>query len=161
MEENIISKTLAELNIKIKPYIDTATVEHQLGIYIGKYIIDRYLPTLSVDILKSNLVIHVTEEETKIHNELQEKWFSNCDNDNTLEWGVYRKYTKYLNDKYYPKELICYVNHINAENLYEVQKGISHELWNSDICNYHLDPKSIDITHEEYHSIIRLEYAND
>jgi hypothetical protein len=37
------------------------TAEYQLGYYVGREIINRFLPTLSTDMLLSRVVIQVTE----------------------------------------------------------------------------------------------------
>ena len=44
---------------------NSLTSEYQLGYYVGEYIVSRFLPTLSTDIIQSRRVINVSEEDTE------------------------------------------------------------------------------------------------
>jgi chaperonin cofactor prefoldin len=51
-------------------HLETLTMDYQLGYYVGEHIVNRYLPTLSTDILQSRNVIEVSEEDTIENNRL-------------------------------------------------------------------------------------------
>lgn len=114
------------------------SVEFQLGYYIGEYIVLRYLPTLSIDMLTSRKIISVNSDEFRKYNDLDDAWYEKCKlkENNDGEWKALMDFRKEMKNKYLPKKLECYVNYINVENMSEVKKGIMSSLWNCDMSHY-------------------------
>ncbi len=130
------------------------SAEYQLGYYVGEYIYANFLPTLSVDMLKSRKVIKVSDEEENDVKRLNDEWFSkHCGTDdsgnNSAEWKALRAYHKILEDKYLPKELKCHLAPLNVVNEDQFKEGLFHSLWNTDLCHYNIRPKDIVIKHDE------------
>ena len=134
-----------ELRIKRIESIKQLTLEYQLGYYIGEYIVYRYLPTLSIDMMTSRNVISVTSEEQRIYYELDNTWFKKVQSNRNLpdssssapdEWEALIKFRREMERKYLPKKLECHVSALNVENIEELKKGIMSSLWNCDMCHY-------------------------
>ena len=132
------------------------SIVSQLGFYIGEYILMRFLPTLDIYHHDSARTIHVGEEEKIEFNRLEKKWFNERVGGETLKenWVNLLKYQHMLEEKYLPHKLIMYVPFfdIPEENLSEVKEGIRSVLWDSDICNYHIESNDdIEIIIDEFH----------
>lgn len=167
-EREIMAKRMAKnrktLRARIGSYEpaerETNSVERQLGVYIGEFIMDHYLPCLTTDSVGFNTVIKVSEEEEAIHEKYNDEWFSEKDTtEKNRKWNRYLLYRKQLEDIYLPKKLVCKVSKIESiTDMKELKEGIAAVLWNSDGCHYDTDLDAIEIVTEKYKSIITLTY---
>jgi hypothetical protein len=123
------------------------TTHFQLGWFIGHYIYDMYLPTLSTDMLHSRKVIQVTIDEADKYHALEEKWFKTnsvpSPEENTL-FEEMRSMSKELARKYLPNTLKCYTCSkltipTDEKDLAELKVGIRSYLWDTDLCWYHIE----------------------
>lgn len=145
------------------------TAEYQFGYYLGEYIYDNFLPTLSVDMLRSRKVIEVTKEEEEEVKRLNDLWYPpeeigyEKSKERKKEWEDLRAYHKMLEDKYLPKELKCHVPVLNVVNEKEFKDGLIASLWDTDLCHYSLKPENIKIEYDEddYFSYIVLLKGDD
>ena len=121
------------------------SVAFHLGLYVGEYIIKKYLPTLSVDYVKTNNNISVTCSEGDEYRRLENLWFVKCkDKVDKKETDIFfknsRDYWHKLIEKYIPSELKCFIPNFNLElnetELLDFKEGISSSLWDSDCCHY-------------------------
>jgi hypothetical protein len=137
---------------RTQKYLDNLTMDYQLGYFVGEYIVNRYLPTLSTDLLKSNRVIEVTEEESLENKRLNEDWFSSTtysvnhdgpDDGNDDKWRKYLEHNKMLEKKYLPNPLECYIQLIKLNDEIEFRKGLRFSLWNCDRCQYNIENYTI------------------
>lgn len=136
-----------------------ASLELQLGYYVGEYICHRYLPTLSTDSLLTRKVIQVSPEDTAENQRLEKEWFSTCYGTKSQEispeqkekWKAYYEHNKMLNVKYLPHTLKCYVPQVNIDkmNIDDFKKGLTASLWDSDACAYSLKPENVKISNDE------------
>lgn len=152
------------------------TLEFQLGWFIGEQIVDKFLPTLSVDGLTTRTNISVTCAEGDEYRRLSDTWFNKRhsvkgssdkekDKLSENEWKAYRAYHEMLIEKYLPKTLECFIHILNVpENkLNELKQGISASLWNSDRSHYSTKIENIDIRDDEnnFFTIITLKRSHD
>lgn len=138
------------------------SLEFQLGLYIGEYIVERYLPTLSTDGITTINCIEVSAEDTA-----EEKRLSDAHDaarhpggktlptaiENGLgkvEWDAYIKFRQSLDIKYLPPVIECYVHRLSnvSDTLDKVKNGIRVSLWDCDCCSYDIDNIEI-VTDEE------------
>ena len=145
-------------------------IEFTLGLMVGDAIYHDFLPTLSTDMLQTRHVIKVSDEETLEHTKLHDAWWekvslhwSNKDEErhakSKVEWDALKKYEHMLSKKYMPHVLRCYVHKINLEGIKDIEvfkKGIGAALWDCDLCAYHTDNANIEVSQEEYNTIIKL-----
>jgi hypothetical protein len=133
------------------------TTEYQFGYYVGENIVNRYLPTLSVE-SGTRTQIEVSEEDSNEYNRIEKEWSNKYQNNKSsdVEWNDYQKYRENLNKKYLPNPLICHISPLNIE---EFKKGLIWSLYDSDHCSYNLDPDKIKIYDDEnlYFTIIEFE----
>ncbi len=152
----------AKMDVRQEEWMEkNYTIGYQLGIYIGEYIVARYLPTLSTDGWQSRSVIQVSEEETLELKRLEDIWYvkGNVDKSGAkLEWNELQIYRAMLEDKYLPHVLKCYVHNLRVDEttLVDVKKGIQSSLWDCDMCAYHCSPNDIQITKEDGFTTISL-----
>jgi hypothetical protein len=147
-----------------KNIIEESSIEWQLGYYVGEYIINTYLPTLSTNTLKTNRVIEVSEDETRKLEELEEVY---CLNSFTIKgtssgeaekesWAAYLKYSQSLTKKYLPPTIKCYLPFIPVEVTERFKKGVCYALWDCDMCSYSTSTKDLKTGKENGATFIEL-----
>ena len=133
------------------------TLAYQLGFYIGEEIVHKYLPTLSVDMLKTRKNISVTCGEGDECRRLDDVWFekrmSHDDDDKAseAEWKALRAYHEMLEEKYLPKTVECHFRLLNVteENMKDFKKGVGVSLWDCDCSHYSTKPEDIEVKADE------------
>jgi hypothetical protein len=122
------------------------TLNYQLGMYVASYIIGRHLPTLNVDMIPSNHIINVSDEE-KIAFELLEGEYRKYvfgDDEKTIRkrdecFVNIRKERRILEDKYLEDKLVIRVPKIQPTNMKEFKKGFDEAIWDCDMSHYSSD----------------------
>ena len=132
---------------------------YNLGIFIGEYIVMRYLPQLSCYSDSFN-AIQITWGEYKEYNRLNDIWYNEYSKNNKCSHDNFNKLLTYEHDlklKYLPHKLDCYLTyHIDLTEIDEIKNGIIESLWNSDICDYLLEPENINIYNSKFSTIVNL-----
>ena len=115
--------------------------DYILGCEIGEYIVERELPTLSTDMLQSNVVIEVSEELSRQWKDKVEKLHKISYRD--LEGDHYKQfyknlawYKKNIENLYLEDEIKVEVPPTNPSNLEEFIKGVEGALWGCDLSHY-------------------------
>lgn len=136
--------------------IESLTLEYQLGYFVGSEIVNRYLPTLSTDSMRSRLVIEVSEEDTEENTRLDSQWFESTRYGNNRDplaegpnWNLFHAHNKMLSKKYMPDPLVCHISPLNVQNWDEFKKGLIEYLWDCDMCSYSLKPENIEISEDD------------
>lgn len=131
---------------------------YQLGYYVGEKIVNKFLPTLSVDMLQTRKNISVTAGEGDECRRLDAIWYekriTNRDDDDKSseeEWKALRAYHEMLEEKYLPKTIDCHFQLLNVteENMQQFKKGVGASLWNCDCSHYSTKPEDIDVKADE------------
>ena len=134
------------------------TLAYQLGFYIGEEIVHKYLPTLSVDGIKTRKNISVTCGEGDECRRLDDVWYkkrmeSRDDDDKSseAEWKALRAYHEMLEEKYLPKTIECHFQLLNIteENMKDFKKGVGTSLWDCDCSHYSTKPEDIEVKADE------------
>lgn len=141
------------------------TSEWQFGFYVGEDIYHSDLPTISIE-AGTRKVVSVSEEDELEYKSKERNWFDKCHNKNVdvkEEWNSYQECRKRLIKKYLPNPLKCYRPLLNITNMNEFKEGLINSLWNTDVCNYNLNPENIKIYDEDdaYFTVIELELDKD
>jgi hypothetical protein len=150
-------------------FYENLTMDYLLGVYVGEYIVENYLPTLSIDYVTSRKCIKVSEDETNENKRLSEDWFNSIDHTKSEDkgdpekWKLYIESRKKIKEKYLPKILNCWLGILKYNDEEKFKTGLINSLWNSDICHYSLNPKKIQIIHniDDAETNIILEYGDD
>jgi hypothetical protein len=134
-----------------KKEIPPKSLEFQLGLKIGEEIVERDLVSLSNEPNTRNVVVISTKEQVE-YERLSNAWYAASealgDEGSKKEWKDYRNYASYLQKKYLPPVLECYISKIESvNNMEDIKKGIRLALCDSDVCNY--DTTRIDIVPED------------
>ena len=138
-------------------YLDEISMDYQLGYYVGEHIVNRYLPTLSTDMIQSRNVIKVSEEDEIENKRLDEEWFKTTrhnddwdgENDGDKEkWKLYLQHNKMLEKKYLPKKLDCHLRLLKINDEKEFKEGLRSSLWDCDMCSYNIEIENIKIEYE-------------
>mgnify|MGYP003351860365 CR=1 FL=1 len=112
-------------------YLEELTIDHEFGYYVGNHIVSSYLPTLSTDMIHSNRVIEVSEEDTLENKRLDTEWFSttrhmpNWDGEtdgSNDKWEKYFQHNKMLEQKYLPNPLECHLGLLKINDMNEFKK---------------------------------------
>jgi hypothetical protein len=156
MRSKVIDKFLASFppdwkerrKIEIKEYLEQLTADYQFGKYVGYEIINRFLPTLSIDMLKTRKVIKVSEAEENVVELLDKAWYKKRQNNELCddEWNELRLAHKTIEDKYLPEKLECHLHILKIYDIKEFKNGLIDALWNCDCCHYNLEPDNIELT---------------
>lgn len=151
-------------------YLDEVSMDHQLGYYVGEYIVNRYLPTLTTDMLQTRNVIEVNEEDTKENKRLDIEWFLttrhmrdwNGKNDGDKEkWDLYYQHNKMLEKKYLPNPLECMLELIKFNDETEFKKGLRFSLWDCDVCSYNIEPENVKIEYDMEMGFTKISFQLD
>lgn len=133
------------------------SLNYDLGFFVGEYIINKFLPTLSISMIRTNITIPCTIGEADEYNRLNDLWYEEYQknkDDNLESWVKLREFYTKLQTKYLPHELKCYVYKINPSNMKKFKLGIIDSLWGSDACSYSLSPEDIEVDYDDYSTII-------
>ncbi len=138
-------------------YLDEISMDYQLGYYVGEHIVNRYLPTLSTDMIQSRNVIKVSEEDEIENKRLDNEWFKttryNDDwdgegDEDKQKWELYKQHNKMLEQKYLPKKLDCHLRLLKINDEKEFKEGLRSSLWDCDMCSYNIEIENIKIEYE-------------
>ena len=161
--DKLTPEFIEEMKQKRLSRIKELSLEYQLGLYVGEYIVSRYLPTLSVSLLTSNKVINVTSDEQREYERLTDIWFKKTHKEgkeaSKHEWDESIQYYKSLQKKYLPQVLDCYIHPLNIQNEDLFKNGLKRALWDCDMCSYKCTTnEDITIEHDDngYYSKIKL-----
>jgi len=145
-------------------YKKSLTAEYQFGFFVGEDIVNRFLPTLSVE-GGTRKEILVSSDDQREYNRLDKKWYENCKNNLTnseqLEsvknWTDFQEFRQVLKTKYLPNPLECHENLLNIRDMGKFKAGLITSLWDCDHCCYSLEPEDIEIYDEDdYFTVIKL-----
>lgn len=162
MKKDIASKLIKNTKSYVPNPREKESVEFQLGIMIGEYIVFRFLPVLNTDMILTNNVINVSEEELIEYKRLDELWYKKYNqnkNDAKEEWYNLRKYDHELEEKYLPHILECHLPLIiDVDNISDLKAGIRASLWDCDVCSYKIETDDDIIIEKVYNfnSVIKL-----
>jgi hypothetical protein len=152
------------------------TLAFQLGYYVGEQIVDRFLPTLSCDMLQTRKVISVTAGEGDECRRLNDVWFGKVmsfrgDDEaakhkaTEKEWNELRAYHEMLEDKYLKDTIECHFSLLNVDekDMSDFKKGIGVSLWDCDCSHYSCSEEDIDVKDDEdaWFSIITLKRSKE
>ena len=135
-----------ELLKGLKP-IKTKVVDdlnYYLGLSVGENIVNNFLPTLNTDMLKTDRIIQVSEEETKIWEEMkaeyQKKYMWARDKDvkeeGTRQFYKNREWYHILEEKYLPETIEIRITKVKPTNIKEFKRGVEVALWDCDLSHY-------------------------
>ena len=131
------------------------TIEYYLGVMIGEYIVTNYLPTLSTDMIKSSVVIEVSDEDTIEYKKLEGDWHNHSkdDKDGRKEkFKIHLKHMYKIGGKYLPHTLEMRIPKFGIHlitDMKEFKNGLSDTLWNCDMCSYDIEYNKIEIRETE------------
>ncbi len=135
-----------ELLKGLKP-IKTKVVDdlnYYLGLSVGENIVNNYLPTLNTDMLKTDRIIQVSEEETKIWKEMETEyekkymWAKDKDiqEEGRRQFYKNREWYHILEEKYLPETIEIRITKVKPTNIKEFQRGVEVALWDCDLSHY-------------------------
>jgi len=114
-------------------------LNYQLGKLVGSIIYEKYLPTLSTDMLQTSTIIEVDTDDLNTHNDFQ-KQMRNLMLSNSKELDKIHKewleFYKPMSRKYLPETIECKVEKIEPTNIDEFKKGLNDYLWDTDLSHY-------------------------
>lgn len=164
--KKISKKEIAELKNQRLEDRKSLSLAYQLGFYVGEQIVDKFLPTLSVDSIHTRKNISVTAAEGDECRRLDAVWFEKRQKDekgSDNEWKALRAYRRMIEDKYLPKTVECHFTllHVEEENMEEFKKGIGNSLWDCDASHYSTKVEDINVSIDEdgWFTIITLKKA--
>jgi len=114
-------------------------LNYQLGKLAGEIIYEKYLPTLSTDMMHSPTVIEVTDEDDLAEQDRFRKLFDSALGKESEFGKIHAQWLKFykpLEKKYLPETLECRIEKIEPTDLDEFKKGLNDYLWNTDLSHY-------------------------
>jgi hypothetical protein len=147
----------ARIKKRNQEFLENLSLSYQLGFYVGEHIIDKYLPTLSIDMIQTRNNISVTCAEGDKYRKLSNTWFE-LSNEPDFEvaknqaWYEMRAHDEILREKYIPKILRCNINRLylkKEDDIAEFKRGLIDSLWDCDCCYYSLKVEDISLVLDE------------
>jgi hypothetical protein len=126
--------------------MENNSVEYKLGYMVGEFISVTYLPTLAVDNDSTNNSIEMSEEDTILYKKINREsleYYKVDDYKHNVNWAKYQEFRKQMKLKYLPHTLECHINVELDSNSVDIKSGIKQSLWDSDICEYNIEPENI------------------
>lgn len=130
---------------------DFKDLNYQLGMYVGEYITWKYLPVLSTDMLMTNTVIPVSQEDAVRHRIVDQTLTrSNYNNkaDRQEKFEVYKALNNELARKYLSEKLDCLVPKVYPTDMDKFKEGLMDQLWNTDLSHYLPEDDFYQVGHE-------------
>ena len=127
---------------------DFKDLNYQLGMYVGEHITFKYLPTLSTDMMHTNVRVKVSEEDTERHRIVDETLYS-CKTNRQEKFQVYKDLNNELAKKYLPEKLTCLVPKIYPTNMDTFKEGLYDQLWDTDLSHYFPEDDFYRVGHKE------------
>ena len=142
------------------------TMDYQLGLYVGEYIVNNNLPTLSVDSIQTNRVIKVSDEEQEECERLDGEYVKSLEanqwkNGDSELFENWKQYRKVLEKKYLPQVLECHLSLIRIDDVKEFKEGLSDCLWNCDMCSYSIKEEDISIENDLLNGFTIISFKYD
>lgn len=169
--EELTPEKLEEMKQERIEHKNSLTLDYQLGVYVGFEIINRFLPTLSTDMIQSRVVIDVSNEDTDENDRLDTEWYETTryggkwdgvtENGDKTKWDLYHNHNKMLEKKYLPHKMICHLGVLNIQNMDEFKSGLRTSLWDCDMCSYNIEPENIKIYDDEDVRFTIIEFTLD
>lgn len=158
IEEFFGEKDKKESKKEREKYRDSLTAEFQLGVFVGYYIIDNDLPTISTSGVRTKNCISIPIKDYDEHERVLDVWFNNQNKEN---WGIFIEFSKELYLKYLPETFESMVDLMKIRDEEEFKKGIISSLWDSDACHYSLKPEEILIEDDEDLLYTRIKFKRN
>ena len=122
------------------------SLNYQLGMYVGEYIVALHLPTLSTDMLLTRAIIDVSPEETAEWQKLEKQlepymWGAKMNDEEGYKKLFYENLKWYhkLEEKYLPETIKIMVPRVVPTNMEQFAQGIKDTLWNCDRSHYWIE----------------------
>jgi hypothetical protein len=114
---------------------------YDLATLAGEIILLKYLPTLETDMLKTNVIVKISEEglieEKRLHDILDNSYtFNGGDGDSQQKHEDWSSYVNILAEKHLPKKIECVIPCIAPKDLKQFKKGLYDFLWDTDLSWY-------------------------
>ena len=117
---------------------------YYIGQLVGEIILIKYLPTLETDMIKTNTIVKITDEDELKENirlnycmeallETHDSGYEEKYKEFHAEW---LKHTYMLAKKYLPEKLECRVTQIEITDIDSFKQGIDDYLWDCDVSWY-------------------------
>ena len=114
---------------------------YELGQLAGEIIELKYLPTLETDMIKTNNVVKVDDDElienNRLNNILENTYkFNGGDGESTQKHKDWLDHVYILAEKHLPIELECRITKVNPTDMDSFKDGLYSYLWNTDLSWY-------------------------
>jgi len=114
---------------------------YELGRLAGEIIELKYLPTLETDMIKTNNVVKVDDDELIENNRLNDilesaYTFNGGDGETTQKHKDWLDHVYVLSEKHLPNKLECRITKVNPKNMDSFKEGLKTYLWNTDLSWY-------------------------
>lgn len=114
-------------------------LNYQLGLLAGNIIYEKYLPTLSTDMMQSNIVIEVTDESDLAEHNRFEKLFDSALGNETEFKKIHKEWLEFykpMSRKYLPETIKCRIKKIQPTDIDKFKEGLNEYLWHTDLSRY-------------------------
>lgn len=111
----------------------------QLGLLAGEIIYQKYLPTLSTDMMKTKVIIEVTDKDDLAKQAEFEKRYDEALGNEDKFSQVHKEWLEFykpMERKYLPKTIECKIEKIHPTDLDKFKEGLNTYLWNTDLSHY-------------------------
>ena len=130
---------------------DFKDLNYQLGMYVGEYITFKHLPVLSTDMLRTNTVVQVSQEDAVRHRIVDQTLWKTGPRSTTRQekFKVYRALNNELARKYLSEKLDCIVPKVYPTDMDKFKEGLMDQLWDTDLSHYLPEDDFYKVGHEE------------
>ena len=114
---------------------------YEMGRLSGEIIELKYLPTLETDMIKTNNVVKVDDDELIENNRLNDildnsYTFNGGSGDSKAAHKNWINHVYVLAEKHLPEKLECKINKVKPSDMDSFKKGLKNYLWNTDLSWY-------------------------
>ena len=129
---------------------DFKDLNYQLGMYVGEYITFKHLPVLSTDMLRTNTIVQVSQEDAVRHRIVDETLWKTDPRSTTRQekFEVYKALNNELARKYLSEKLDCIVPKVYPTDMDKFKEGLIDQLWDTDLSHYLPEDDFYQVGHE-------------
>lgn len=128
--------------------------DYEFGLSKGKEIVEKMMPSLSIDEYKTNLVVIVSKKDTKKINKIERDYSQTIE-----DWEKWAKLKYKLRKKYLPETIEFEIKNVKFWDIKSFKLGVIDYIFDSNITSYNLDYDSVKLDYNSLNKTATFKFS--